>query len=75
MEEYSHCQGMETNTFIIGVNGTGNSTYIEGTFGGNSFITGPLGVIREFKDYEDQDIIVIHLEEIELVKEFLASVI
>jgi predicted amidohydrolase len=70
----SIARAMETNTFIIGVNGSGNATYTEGFFGGNSFAAGPSGVIKEFGASAEQDILEIDLEEIELVKDFLASV-
>lgn len=68
-------RAMETNTYIIGVNGTGKASYTEGVFGGSSFAAGPCGIIKEFGDSEEQDILVIDLEEIELAKDFLASII
>ncbi len=68
-------RAMETGIFVIGVNGIGRAVYTDGFFSGSSFVAGPLGLVKEFGNSEEIDILEIELEDIELVRTYMSTVL
>lgn len=62
-------RALENSVFMIYVNGLGKSNYEEnGAYSGESIVTSPLGIIKEFSDQEEDQIVKINMEDLNTAK-------
>ncbi|WP_167959148.1 carbon-nitrogen hydrolase family protein [Anaerosporobacter faecicola] len=76
-KKWSHlieARSMEHGIYVIGVNGVGACTYLDGTFAGRSIAAGPAGKILALGEQEETMVVNLQEEDILETKQFLKIV-